>query len=273
MTAVCKNENSANHSDCKYIAKVHNEMAISQHTLCQNNTDWSNTSLNCQELGHIFFVGEKPEHLYKLEHKKTADSLDIWVEEKRANFSSGKNGAIVFALCSPPPHLKATAKILATNLPERDCPVEMSQEEVLNHLNKRQCPPMLNSSLSLVDGEASPAAPMIDLFLNPARANELEEVKQWVAEKWSSRNYSSVSCMKKPCSKSMTRPLCLSGGSGKILPKFVSTTLALSIALLPLTNISRPTSHAQVKSCHHICYASSKYDQAMLLERGDNQLL
>ena len=60
---------------------------------------------------------------------------------------------------------------------------------------KRDCP---ENTKQLVEGEkssdsASPVQlPVIDLFLNPARKNELRKLQQWVEEKEAESTYTEV---------------------------------------------------------------------------------
>ena len=77
--------------------------------------------------------------------------------------------------------------------------VTITTDSALNDMKqflwKRDCP---ESTKQLVQGEkssdsASPVQlPVVDLFLNPARKNELMKLQQWVEEKEAESTYTEV---------------------------------------------------------------------------------
>ena len=167
---------------------------------CRNNTVWN---LECQQLGHLFLFSSNTQQPFMLEQGKTDSGLGIWSGRSLTNdekIFSGLNGEMFYALCSPPANLKMKEKILTTKALERNCvdttvtdksfQNEMSQQQLIDHLDKRKCPPALKSS-KFKEGNSmnsTQRVPVIDIFLNPARALDLKEVQDWVAQKLKRKN-------------------------------------------------------------------------------------
>ena len=104
---------------------------------------------------------------------------------------------------------------------------QMSEQDLTNHLNRRKCPPSFISSTSNEgNGSSSPGVPLIDIFLNPARADELKQVQMETAQKEKkTHNQTKVKFMKTYCSCS------IAGRAKEILPKHLPPSLALSDTL------------------------------------------
>ena len=168
---------------------------------CRNNTVWN---LECQQLGHLFLFNSNTQQPFMLEQGNTDSGLGIWLVGRSLNndekIFSGLNGEMFYALCSPRTNLKMKEKILTTEALERICvdttvkdksfQNQMSRQQLIDHLDKRKCPPALKSS-KFKEGNSmnsTPRVPVIDIFLNPARALDLKEVQDWVAQKLKRKN-------------------------------------------------------------------------------------
>ena len=118
----------------------------------------------------------------------------------------------------------------------------MSEQDLTNHLNRRKCPPSFISSTSNEGkSNSSPGVPLIDIFLNPERADELKQVQMETAPKMK-KTHNQTKVKFKKTKSSCSFP----GGAEEILPKHLPPSLALSDTLLPFQYFSRISTHAQV---------------------------
>ena len=221
MRPVCQSENSIlsdSESKCYLVDKNTNKVKKRQKwesNLCQDKQDWSTVNQDCQPLTHLFLYNENVQQPYMFEPIKE-DGVDTWKGrslENGENITSGKSGNVFFALCAPhTPDDKLTTKKLTgkTAGAQQQCPTttttaitttttavpttttpttkktekQMSEQDLTNHLNRRECPPSFNSSTSNEgNGSSNPGVPLIDIFLNPARADELKQVQKETAQK------------------------------------------------------------------------------------------
>ena len=180
---------------------VLNTMQSDEENQCRTNTVWN---LECLQLGHLFLFSSNTQQPFMLEQGNTDSGLGIWLVGRSLNndekIFSGLNGEMFYALCSPRTNMKTKEKILTTKALEKNCidttetdktfQNQMSQQQLIDHLDKRKCPPALKSS-KFKEGKAmnsTPTVPVIDIFLNPARALDLKEVQDWVAQKLKRKN-------------------------------------------------------------------------------------
>ena len=148
--------------------------------------------------------------------EEAPDGLDNWLARSLdygEKIFSGLNGEMFYALCSPQIGVKIKEKILTTKALPSACPTtttttttatvkpvqnQMSQRDLTNHLNKRKCPPSVKSSTSKEGHNSSVVSsrlPVIDIFLNPAKAKVLKQVQKETAQELKkSRHQTQVSC-------------------------------------------------------------------------------
>ena len=248
--------------------------------LCQDKQDWSTVNQECQPLTHLFLYNENVQQPFMFEPIRE-DGVDTWKGrslENGENITSGKSGNVFFALCAPhTPDDKLTTKkltgksagaqqqcstttttaitttttaitITTTAIPTTTTPTtkkhekQMSEQDLTNHLNRRKCPPSFISSTSNEGkSNSSPGVPLIDIFLNPERADELKQVQMETAPKMK-KTHNQTKVKFKKTKSSCSFP----GGAEEILPKHLPPSLALSDTLLPFQYFSRISTHAQV---------------------------
>ena len=212
MTPVCQNESSQ--PGCTIILpwkKLRNN--IFNH--CRRNVDWSTTNKDCHNLKHLFLYNHQMQQPFMVTPEEAPDGLDTWSSrslDPGEKIFSGLNGEMFYALCSPQIGVKIKEKILTTKALSSACPTtttttttatvkpvqnQMSQRDLTNHLNKRKCPPSVKSSTSKEghNSSVSSGLPVIDIFLNPAKAKVLKQVQKETAQELKkSRHQTQVSC-------------------------------------------------------------------------------
>ena len=228
-----------------------------QSDLCQDKQDWSAKNQACHLINRLFLFNEREQQPFML---MIEDGVhDAWQGRslnENDKITSGENGNMFFALCAPHAvDVKLTTMILTgkpagaqqqcptttttaittttTTVPTTTTPTtkkhakQMSEQDLTNHLNRRKCPPSFISSTSNEgNGSSSPGVPLIDIFLNPARADELKQVQMETAQKEKkTHNQTKVKFMKTYCSCS------IAGRAEEILPKHLPPSLALSDTL------------------------------------------
>ena len=124
--------------------------------------------------------------------------------------------------------------------------VPLSAKDLEHFLSRTKCPKNLDIQNQEEDEEGSKPKhklPVIDLFLNPTREEELKQMNQMLEEQQGNATFTEVS-IHKEITIHFSFKLFITGGSLSDLPKPVPTSLAFNASLLPQTQQSERGPHA-----------------------------
>ena len=122
--------------------------------------------------------------------------------------------------------------------------VPLSAKDLEHFLSRTKCPKNLDIQNQEEEEEGfipKHKLPVIDLFLNPTREEELKQMYQMLEEQQGNATFTEVSIHKEI---TISFKLFITGGSLSDLPKPVPTSLAFNASLLPQTQQSERGSHA-----------------------------
>ena len=146
----------------------------------------ANFSVNpdCFPLDYVFAYGDGGQ----AEVLKADNSTGEVVWRKTAvEGLSGQIGKNFYALCQDLIPTTTTTTTTTTM-----APTTLSREGVKQHLTRTECPLIQQTENHDSDSETQDGLPEIDLFLNPGRKGELEELELWVEKNEENMTYTEV---------------------------------------------------------------------------------
>ena len=163
--------------------------AIMQASKCGSNSFWANE--DCFFLNYVFAYRKDKDsevEVLKVENSTDEPSGISWENTAENVGPSGQKGKNFYALCQ---HVLPTTTTTTTTTTV--APTTLSQEEMEQHLTKTECPLTGNTGQPTDSSpENKTGLPQIDLFLNPERKGELEELKHWVEKNEENLTYTEV---------------------------------------------------------------------------------
>ena len=154
---------------------------------CGQTSFWKNK--DCFFLNYVFaYRKDKTPKVLKVENSTVKAGEISWQNIVGDVGFSGQNRKNFYALCQ---YVLPTTTTTTTTTTE--APTTLSRDEMEQHLTKTECP--LNENTEEQNDSSSETRrglPQIDLFLNPERKRELEELKLWVAKNEENLTYTEV---------------------------------------------------------------------------------
>ena len=217
--------------------------AIMQASNCGPNNFTANE--DCFFLNYIFAYRKEKDstvEVLKVENSTDKPGGISWVNSDENVGPSGQKGKNFYALCqyvlpTTTTTTTTTSTTTTTTTTTTVAPTTLSQEEMEQHLTKTECPLTGKTGQQTASSpENKTSLPQIDLFLNPERKGELDELRRWVEKNEENLTFTEVG------NSSVLFP---PGCSVSNLPQPLPTALALHATLLPLQRQPRVTPHAQ----------------------------
>ena len=161
--------------------------AVMQASNCGPTNFWANA--DCFFMNYVFaYRKDKKAKVLKAENSTDKPDRISWQIPTESVGLSGQEGKNFYALCQ---YVIPTTTTTTTTTTE--APTTLSREEMEQYLTKTECPLTQNtrhptdSSLDTENG-----LPQIDIFLNPERKKELDELKLWVEKNEENLTYTEV---------------------------------------------------------------------------------
>ena len=146
----------------------------------------ANFSVNtdCFPLDYVFAYGDGGQAEVLKADNSTGEV--VW-QKTTVEGLSGQIGKNFYALCQ---YLIPTTTTTTTTTTM--APTTLSREGVKQHLTRTECPLIQQTENHDSDSETQDGLPEIDLFLNPGRKGELEELELWVEKNEENMTYTEV---------------------------------------------------------------------------------
>ena len=163
--------------------------AIMQASKCGSNSFWANE--DCFFLNYVFAYRKDKDsevEVLKVENSTDEPSGISWENTAENVGPSGQKGKNFYALCQ---HVLPTTTTTTTTTTE--APTTLSREEMEQYLTKTECPLTQNAGHATdLGSETNSGLPQIDVFLNPKRKGELDELMLWVEKNEENLTYTQV---------------------------------------------------------------------------------
>ena len=162
--------------------------AVMEASNCGPTNFWKNS--DCFFMNYVFaYRGDRGAKIMKAENSTDKPDEISWKKKIENVGPSGQDGKNFYALCQ---YVIPTTTTTTTTTTE--APATLSSEEMEQYLTKTECPLTEKNIGHTTDlsSETKLGLPQIDLFLNPKRKGELEELKLWVEKNEENLTYTEV---------------------------------------------------------------------------------
>ena len=165
--------------------------AVMQASACGPTKFWANA--DCVFMNYVFaYRKDNKSKVLKAENSTDKPDEISWQNTVENVGLSGQDGKNFYALCQ---YVLPTTTTTTTTTTET--PKTLSREEMEQYLTKTECPMTQNAGHTPDSGsETKNGLPQIDLFLNPKRKGELDELMLWVEKNEENLTYTEVRCSK-----------------------------------------------------------------------------
>ena len=161
--------------------------AVMQASACGPAKFWANE--DCLFMNYVFaYRKDKKAKVLKAENSTDTQDEISWQNVVEDVGLSGQDGKNFYALCQ---HVLPTTTTTTTTTTE--APTTLSREEMEQYLTKTECPLTQNAGHTTdLGSETNSGLPQIDVFLNPKRKGELDELMLWVEKNEENLTYTQV---------------------------------------------------------------------------------
>ena len=157
--------------------------ALMEASYCGPTNFWANS--DCFFLNYVFAY----QKLMKAENSTDKPDEILWQATTENLGLSGQDGKNFYALCQ---YVIPTTTTTTTTTTE--APTTLSRVEMEQYLTKTECPLTKQNTghTTNSNSETKSSLPQIDLFLNPERKGELDELQLWVEKNEDNLTYTEV---------------------------------------------------------------------------------
>ena len=162
--------------------------AIMQASACSSTKLWANAE--CFLMNYVFaYRKDKRAKVLKAENSTENPDEISWENISENVGLSGQDGKNFYALCQ---YVLPTTTTTTTTTTET--PKTLSRDEMEEYLIKTECPLTQSAGHTTDSGSETKNGhrPEIDIFLNPERTEELDELKLWVEKNEGNLTYTEV---------------------------------------------------------------------------------
>ena len=241
MIPLCAQNIHISRKECFKIPGV-SLIALMEASYCGPTNFWKNA--DCFFLNYV--IAYQKDKLLKAENSTDKTDEISWQIRNENVRLSGQDGKNFYALC------QYVIPTTTTTTTTTEAPTTLSREEIEEYLTKTECPLTEKNIGHTTDlsSETKLGLPQIDLFLNPERKEELEELKLWVEKNEENLTYTEVRHSQQHkriahhhqlyCFHWYSSPGCPISN----LPQPLQAALALYASMLPIQGQPRLCAHA-----------------------------
>ena len=158
--------------------------ALLEASNCGPTNFWKNA--DCFFMNYV--IASQKDKILKAENSTDKPDEILWQTTTENVGLSGQGGKNFYALCQ---YVIPTTTTTTTTTTE--APKTLSTEEIEQYLTKTECPLTEKNTEHTTDSSSeTKKMPQIDLFLNPERKGELDELKLWVEKNEDNLTYTEV---------------------------------------------------------------------------------